>query len=162
MKKQMQKIFTVMFGIVLTVSMLALPARADQPRMFAAKEDLENAMKYLKKATADKGGHREQAMSIVSDAISSVNKGIEYDRNNYTPGKGKGRRNSDFGETNFVPVLAFGDQPNMEKARTYLNSALSNLNRASADKGGYREQAMKLVRDAISEVNAGIEYDRTH
>lgn len=160
MKKQIQKIYTAAMGVVLTVSMLSATAQAvDQPRMFAAKEDLENAMKYLKKATADKGGHREAAMSIVSQAISSVNKGIEYDRNNYTPGR---RRNSDFGENDFIPVLAFGDQPNMEKARSYLNSAISNLNKASADKGGYREQALRLVRDAISEVNAGIEYDRTH
>jgi len=52
------------------------------------------------------------------------------------------------------------DQPNMEKARSYLQSALSNLNRASADKGGYREQAMRQVRDAIDAVNDGIEYDR--
>lgn len=161
MKKQMRKFFTLTLGIALTVSMLTLTAQADQPRMQAAKQDLENAMKYLKKATADKGGHRQRAMNLVSDAISSVNKGIEYDRNNYTPGRGK-RRNSDFGETNFSPGMVAGDQPNMEKARSYLNSALGNLNRASADKGGYREQAMRLVRDAINEVNAGIEYDRTH
>lgn len=162
MKKQVKKILTATMGIILTVSMLTLTAQADQPRMQAAKDDLENAIKYLKKATADKGGHRQRAMDLVSDAISSVNKGIEYDRNNYTPGRGK-RRNSEFTtESNFVPVIAFADQPNMEKARSYLNSALGNLNRASADKGGFREQAMRLVRDAINEVNAGIEYDRTH
>lgn len=154
------KKMAVILAVVINVSILALTAQAaDQPRMFAAREDLENAMKYLKKATADKGGHRQNAMNLVSDAISSVNKGIEYDRNNYTPGR---RRTNEFAETNFVPVIAFGDQPNMEKARSYLNSALGNLNRASADKGGYREQALRQVRDAIAEVNAGIEYDRTH
>lgn len=160
MKKTLSKQIFAALITAFCVAASVLPAYADQPRMKAAKEDLENAMKYLKKATADKGGHRQQAMDLVSQAISSVNKGIEYDRNNYTPGKR--RRNSDFGENNFVPVLAFGDQPNMEKARSYLNSALGNLNRTSADKGGYREQAMRLVRDAIDEVNRGIEYDRTH
>ena len=45
-------------------------------------------------------------------------------------------------------------------ARTHLQNALGNLNAASADKGGFREQAIDLVRQAISEVNAGIEYDR--
>ncbi len=160
MKKQMRKTFTAAMGIVLTVSMLVFPARADQPFMRAAKDNLEDAMKYLKKATADKGGHRNQAMSLVSDAISSVEDGIKYDRNNYTPGKR--RRNNDFAELNFTPVLAFGDQPNMEKAKRYLSSALGNLNRASADKGGHREKAIRLINEAFDEVNAGIEYDRTH
>ena len=149
------------FAVIISVSLLTIDVQADQPRMQAAKSDLENAMKYLKKATADKGGHRQRAMNLVSDAVTSVKKGIEYDRNNFTPGRGK-RRNSNFGETDFIPAMIFADQPNMEKARSYLNSALGNLNRASADKGGFREQAMRLVRDAINEVNAGIEYDRTH
>ena len=32
--------------------------------------------------------------------------------------------------------------------------------KASADKGGYREQAIDSVRDAISETQQGIDYDR--
>lgn len=156
---KMTKKIAAVLAVIINISLLTLTAQADQPRMFAARDDLNNAMKYLKKATADKGGHREQAMSLVSQAITSVNNGIEYDRNNYTPRK---RRNSDFGENNFIAANSFSDQPNMVKARDYLNGALDNLNRASADKGGYREQAMRLVRDAIREVNAGIEYDRTH
>lgn len=157
--KTTKKITALLAVIVINISILNLTVLADQPRMFAARDDLNNALKYLKKATADKGGHREQAMNLVSQAINAVNNGIDYDRKNYTPRK---RRNSDFGENNFTAASNFIDQPNMEKARNYLNDALGNLNRASADKGGYREQALRLVRDAISEVNAGIEYDRTH
>ena len=160
MKKQISRIFVFLLGVILSVSLLALPARAvDQPRMQAAKSDLDNAMKYLRKASADKGGHRERAMELVSQAITAVNKGIDYDRTHITV---RPRRNSDFDENGLLAVSALSDQPNMMTAKSYLNSALGNLNRASADKGGYREQAESLVRGAINEVDAGIEYDRTH
>jgi hypothetical protein len=160
MEKQMRKIFTATMAIFLTVSFLALPARADQPFMRAAKDNLEDAMKYLKKATADKGGYRERAMSLVSQAISSVNNGIAYDQR--TPNDRKRRNDTGFENPLSEANSNNYDQPNMVKAREYLQSALSNLNRASADKGGYREQAMSQVRDAINAVNDGIEYDRTH
>ncbi len=161
MKKQISRTFVSLLGVILSVSMLALPARAlDQPRMQAAKSDLENALKYLRKATADKGGHRERAIDLASRAITSVNNGIDYDRTHITV---RPRRNSsDYDGNNLLASSAFPDQPNMMAAKDYLKNALENLNRASADKGGYREQAQGLVREAIAEVDAGIEYDRTH
>jgi hypothetical protein len=134
-----------------------LPVRADQPQMHAAKTNLENAMKSLRQASADKGGHRERAMELVSKAITAVNDGIEYDRTH--PGR---RRSSDFDENSLAPTGALPDQPHMVSARGFLNDALGNLNRASTDKGGYREQAIGFVREAIREVNAGIDYDRRH
>ena len=54
------------------------------------------------------------------------------------------------------------DQPNMQIAKDHLEKALANLERATADKGGYRVNAMQLVRDAIAEVQRGIEYDRNN
>ena len=33
---------------------------------------------------------------------------------------------------------------------------------ATADKGGHRIAAMKLLKQAIDEINAGVEYDKTH
>lgn len=147
--------------ILMTASLalsFALPVQADQPNMQAAKVDLNNALKSLRKATADKGGHRERAIGLVSQAITAVNKGIEYDRTHNAPG----RRNSNFDDHSLRPVSIMPDQPNMMAARSFLNEALASLNRASSDKGGYREQARDFVRQAISEVNAGIEYDRRH
>lgn len=147
--------------VILSVALLAgtftLSVKADQPRMQEAKASLENALKSLKKATADKGGHREQAMDLTSQAISSVNKGIEYDRTHYTP-----RHNHVFNMERSLSLSASPDQPNMVTARNYLTAAIGSLNKASADKGGYREEALRLVRAAIAEVDAGIEYDRTH
>lgn len=145
------------FAVAALAASFALSVRADQPRMQEARSNLDNALKSLKRASADKGGHRERAMDLTSQAITAVNKGIEYDRTHITP-----RTNSDLNEGSLPAVSALPDQPNMVTARTYLTSAIGNLNRASADKGGYREEALRLVRAAIAEVDAGIEYDRTH
>jgi hypothetical protein len=85
----------------------------------------------------------------------SVNNGIDYDRR--TPNDRRRRNDSDLFENKFTPVA---DQYNMQQAKNFLQSALGNLQKASADKGGHREQAMGSIRDAISETQRGIEYDR--
>ena len=41
-------------------------------------------------------------------------------------------------------------------------TAKSELQRATADKGGHRVKAIGLVNSAIAEVNAGIAFDRRH
>ena len=151
----------VLLAAIISVVWITSPAAAalDQPRMQAAREDLVKAQTSLKRATTDKGGHRNRALEIVAEAIKEVDRGIEYDRTHITPG---GRRNSDFNEDQFFTASSTPDQPNMQQARTHLQNALSNLNRASADKGTHRTTAMQLIRDAIAQVDAGIEYDRTH
>jgi hypothetical protein len=154
-----KNLLVILMTAVISVSFV-LPVSADQPQMQAAKANLDDAMQSLRRASADKGGHRERAMDLVSKAITAVKNGIEYDRTHFTPGRR--RHDSDFDANSLLPVSTMPDQPNMVAARNYLNAAIANLNAASADKGGYREQALGFVRDAISEVNAGIEYDRTH
>lgn len=140
--------------VILTMafSFVVLPASAvDQPFMKAARADLNRAMNNLRKATADKGGHRARAMDLVSRALTKVNQGIAFDRRN---------------DTGLPDVFeepssgASADQPFMERAKDNLKSALDNLEKATSDKGGYRKEAINLVRDAIDEVNEGIKYDR--
>lgn len=145
--------------VVAALSLAVFPVRADQPRMQAAKGDLENALRYLRQATADKGGHREKAIELSGKALTAVNNGIEYDRTHITVRPGR-RNNSESAELlNSAPIA---DQPNMQSARAALASAYANLERASSDKGTYRVDAMNLIRQAMAEVDAGIEYDRTH
>jgi hypothetical protein len=48
-------------------------------------------------------------------------------------------------------------QAHMDSALSSLQTALSELNQADADKGGHRANAIKLVKEAITEVNAGIQ-----
>jgi hypothetical protein len=53
---------------------------------------------------------------------------------------------------------ALAVQGHMLNARSDLNSALVELNAATANKGGYRANAINLVRQAITQVNLGIQY----
>jgi hypothetical protein len=69
-----------------------------------------------------------------------------------------------------VLVLALGfiggqlsaAQPKMQAALTNLRQARSNLQAATADKGGHRERAIELVNQAIDQVEEGMRYDRRH
>ena len=57
---------------------------------------------------------------------------------------------------------AWADQPNMQAALDSLQAARASLEKATIDKGGHRAKAIKAVNNAIAEVKAGIEFDRTH
>jgi hypothetical protein len=59
-------------------------------------------------------------------------------------------------------ATALPDQPFMKAARGDLNTARSELQKATPDKGGHRVKAIGLVNSAIAEVNAGIAFDRRH
>lgn len=157
-----KKLAVVLLAVVITVSMTAISAAAlDQPNMTAARNDLNKAENSLRKATTDKGGHRNRALSLISQAIAEINRGIAFDRS--TPGPriipGRRRRNSHFDKNNFV---ASSDQPNMQAAKNHLQDALNNLENATADKGGHRAKAIDLTREAIAEVNKGIAFDRNN
>jgi carbohydrate-selective porin OprB len=62
----------------------------------------------------------------------------------------------------FVAGRAHAAQPHMQAALGHLRNARTELNAAMADKGGHRAAAIRLVNDAIGQVEAGIEYARTH
>ena len=57
---------------------------------------------------------------------------------------------------------AQADQPAMQAALDSLRAAEQHLKLASSDKGGHRVKALQLVKNAIAEVQKGIEYDRHH
>lgn len=60
------------------------------------------------------------------------------------------------------PVPALADTP-MQRARADAEAALNRLeNRATTDKGGHRLAAMKHLKAAIAEIDAGIEYDKAN
>src|SRR6185436_2645266 len=103
----------------------------DQPYMQAARADLVTAKRELQRATANKGGHRGKAISLVSQAVAQVNAGIDYDRRH-----------------NHASFAGAPDQPHMTAALAALESAKNNLERATGDKGGHRAKALDLVREA--------------
>jgi hypothetical protein len=130
----------VIAGIILAGAVSA----ADQPYMQAARADLLTAKSELQKATANKGGHRANAIGLVNQAIAQVNQGINYDR-----------RHNHASLSAIVP-----DQPHMTAALAALESAKNNLQHATSDKGGHRSRAIDLINDAIDQVKKGIEAAR--
>jgi hypothetical protein len=62
--------------------------------------------------------------------------------------------------TGFVAGRAHAAQPHMNSAVRHLRSAHSELEAATADKGGHREKAMHIIDRAISETEEGISYAR--
>ena len=135
MMKRIGGVLTVVLGLIVVAN--ALPP--DQPFMEAARTDLQRARAELQLATRDKGGHRGKAVNLVSQAIGQVTAGIDYAK----------RHNH-----------AAPDQPHMQAALDALRSAQTNLDKATADKGGHRAKAMDLVKQAIDEVKLGIEAAR--
>jgi len=53
-------------------------------------------------------------------------------------------------------------QGNMEHALSSLYQALGSLREATANKGGHRARAMDLVRQAIDETQAGVDFADEH
>ena len=66
--------------LVLAAGFIAGQLSAAQPHMQAALNHLKQARTSLNRASADKGGHRERALSLVNQAIEEVDRGIQYDR----------------------------------------------------------------------------------
>jgi hypothetical protein len=62
----------------------------------------------------------------------------------------------------FFAGRAYARQDHMWNAMNALKNARTELNAAETNKGGHREAALKLVNDAIDEVQLGIDYARTH
>lgn len=53
-------------------------ADADQPNMRNALAALEDARRYLQRASTGKGGHRARALELTSQAIGQVREGIRF------------------------------------------------------------------------------------
>ncbi|MCK0209041.1 hypothetical protein MWN33_13470 [Starkeya koreensis] len=59
-----------------------------------------------------------------------------------------------------LPASAY--QGNMERAVSDLYAALASLRESTPNKGGHRERAIELVRQAIAETQAGIDFADEH
>ncbi|MGA2999560.1 hypothetical protein [Bradyrhizobium sp.] len=53
-------------------------------------------------------------------------------------------------------------QGTMERALGSLQEALQSLQQSTPNKGGHRERAMNLVRQAMSETQAGVQFANQH
>src|ERR1043166_28367 len=116
-----------LFALFLLLGTVAIAgAVPDQPLMQAARGNLQNAKAELQRATADKGGHRLNAIGLVNRAITEVNDGIAFDR-----------RHNHASIVTVENLFGSPDQPHMQNALNALENAKDNLNKATADKGGH-------------------------
>lgn len=139
------------FATVLLLGVVAIAgAVPNQPHMQAARTSLQTARAQLQKATADKGGHRANAINLVNAAISEVNAGIAFDRRH-------NHASSLAAESLFSGTP---DQPHMRNALNALENAKDSLKKATNYKGGHRVKALGFVNDAIDEVKKGIDFAR--
>ena len=54
--------------------------------------------------------------------------------------------------------IASANQPNMQNALTQLYAAQASLQAAAPNKGGHRDVALRLIAQAIEQVELGIAY----
>ncbi len=54
------------------------------------------------------------------------------------------------------------NEPHMSAALEHLRQASEELEKATPNKGGHREKAQELTRQAMSQVEQGIQYYRQH
>ncbi len=53
-----------------------------QENMVSARHSLQDAIGWLNKASNDKGGHKQNALNLIHQAIYEVNAGINYANGN--------------------------------------------------------------------------------
>jgi hypothetical protein len=135
-------------GVAVLVCVFASVALADQPNMRAARTNLQQARAQLQAGTNNKAGHRVKAIEHVNKAIGYVNNGMAFDRRNNHAGRAAG---------NLFAGVVVPDQPHMQAALDLLRQAKTNLERATSDKGGWRQKAIGEVNDAIDETKKGID-----
>ncbi len=139
---------TIKLGITSMLTALTLAtagagiAHAEQPDMYGARNDLQQAIGALQAAQDDKGGHRVTAINLAQQAIDQVNMGIEFAGGPFD---------------GYFPPPPPQIGPAMNNGVGYLQLAADELRAASENKGGHRVAALNLTEQAIDEVNQGIQ-----
>ena len=64
------------------------------------------------------------------------------------------------GASGLLAGVTIASQPRMDAALDHLNAAERELMAATNDKGGHRNRALQLTRDAQAQVRKGMKYDR--
>jgi hypothetical protein len=116
--------------------------QAGPPSTSAALAELATARQYLDLATPDRGGHREQALHLVDRAVWEIDQTVDA---------------ASMGQLE-PPKFDPGKPSYLETARTHLQTALDDLQRARPDNQGHRERAMEACGNAIHEIDKGISH----
>jgi hypothetical protein len=139
---------------------MGMAADNGQPKMQAALQALEQARMEAEAASPNKGGHREQAIGFIQQAIGAVNAGMQYAAAH--PTEIGGAEGAAAPEPVDEAVPGAERQPHMWRAVVALREARRQLREAKHDKGGYRVQAMNLTQQAINQLREGIAFANRH
>jgi hypothetical protein len=131
-------------------------ADSGQPKMQAALQALQQAMMEAQAASPNKGGHREQALGFIQQAMDAVNAGMQYAAAH--PGEIGAPEGPAPPEPVNESVPGAERQPHMWRAVVALREARRQLLEAKHDKGGYRMQAIALTQQAITQLREGIAF----
>lgn len=71
-------LFVWLLVLTLIAGYLVGCATGGQPHMQAALDELRSARQELDAAVADKGGHREKAITLIDEALVEVQAGMEF------------------------------------------------------------------------------------
>ncbi|HZS40474.1 MAG TPA: hypothetical protein VFF06_26765 [Polyangia bacterium] len=138
----------------------AVAADNGQPKMQAAMAALQQAKAETEAASPNKGGHREQAIGLIQQAIDAVNAGMQFAAAHPTElGAPEGAAAP---EPVDEVVPGAERQPHMGNAIVALREARRQLREAKHDKGGYRAQGLALIQQAIVQLREGINFANTH
>jgi hypothetical protein len=138
------------------------PVAADngQPKMQAALAALQQAQSETQAASANKGGHRENALGLIQQAIEAVNAGMQWAAAHPTEmGAAEGPAAEEAVNEN---VPGADRQPHMHNAIVQLREARRQLREAKADKGGYRVRGLELIQQAMVQLREGINFANSH
>jgi hypothetical protein len=127
-----------------------------QPKMQAALQALEQGRAETQAASPNKGGHREQALGVIDQAISAVKAGMQYAAMH--PNEVGMAEGPAVPEPVSESVPGAERQPHMWRAVVSLREARRQLLEAKHDKGGYRVQALTLTQQAIEQLREGIAF----
>ena len=97
----------------------------------------------LEKAGNKWGGHKQAAIKLIDQALEVCGQTVT----------------SDSGEVKSTPA---DESPAMQAALTQLTQAQDDFQNAKNAWSGRRDQALALVKQAVSEVQAGIDYAKSH
>jgi hypothetical protein len=138
----------------------AVAADNGQPKMQAAIAALQHAKAAAESASPNKGGHREQAIGLIQQAIEATSAGMQYASAHPTEvGEVEGPA-----PTEPVDEVVPGAerQPHMAQAMVDLREARRQLREAKHDKGGNRVKALEFVQQAMVQLRDGINFANAH
>ncbi len=165
----MRKIFLALCGLMLGCATDPPPppgrpvmAAADngQPKMQAAMASLQGAKAELEAASPNKGGHRENALGLIQQAMDTVAAGMRWAAEH--PNEVGAVEGPAEPEPVNEAVPGAERQPHMANAMVQLREARRQLREAKHDKGGARVQGIAFIDQAMHQIREGINFANSH